>query len=84
VLSFEDGGAPTFVCSGRSWWDIPGTLSSIGADAQSMFSPTKSWFALRQPWGSCVLQGEARLSLITNEKGGILDDTIITNAGDYL
>jgi len=28
--------------------------------------------------------GEGRLSLITNDAGGILDDTIITNAGDYI
>ena len=27
--------------------------------------------------------GEARLSLLTNPDGGIIDDTIITNAGDY-
>lgn len=27
--------------------------------------------------------GEARLSLLTNKDGGIIDDTIITNAGDY-
>jgi len=27
--------------------------------------------------------GEARLSLLTNKEGGIIDDTIITNAGDY-
>lgn len=27
--------------------------------------------------------GEARLSLLTNPEGGIIDDTIITNAGDY-
>lgn len=24
------------------------------------------------------------LSLVTNEKGGIIDDTVITNAGDYI
>jgi glycine cleavage system aminomethyltransferase T len=29
------------------------------------------------------VQGEAKLSLITSKDGGILDDTIITNAGDY-
>lgn len=29
-------------------------------------------------------EGEGRLSLITNERGGIIDDTVITNAGDYL
>jgi len=28
--------------------------------------------------------GEGRLSLITNEDGGIVDDTVITNAGDYI
>eukprot|EP01041_Mallomonas_annulata_P006353 gene6353-12849_t len=28
--------------------------------------------------------GEAKLSLIMNEKGGIVDDTVITNAGDYI
>lgn len=28
-------------------------------------------------------EGEARLSLVTNKDGGIIDDTIITNAGDY-
>ena len=28
--------------------------------------------------------GEGRLSLLTNESGGILDDTVITNAGDYV
>ena len=28
--------------------------------------------------------GEGRLSLLTNESGGILDDTVITNAGDYI
>eukprot|EP00639_Heterosigma_akashiwo_P004887 CAMPEP_0194574918 /NCGR_PEP_ID=MMETSP0292-20121207/10591_1 /TAXON_ID=39354 /ORGANISM="Heterosigma akashiwo, Strain CCMP2393" /LENGTH=411 /DNA_ID=CAMNT_0039426563 /DNA_START=42 /DNA_END=1277 /DNA_ORIENTATION=+ len=29
-------------------------------------------------------EGAGRLSLITNENGGILDDTVITNAGDYI
>jgi hypothetical protein len=29
-------------------------------------------------------QGEARLSLITNERGGIVDDTVIANAGDHM
>eukprot|EP00542_Grammatophora_oceanica_P010382 CAMPEP_0194030132 /NCGR_PEP_ID=MMETSP0009_2-20130614/3725_1 /TAXON_ID=210454 /ORGANISM="Grammatophora oceanica, Strain CCMP 410" /LENGTH=411 /DNA_ID=CAMNT_0038670023 /DNA_START=45 /DNA_END=1280 /DNA_ORIENTATION=- len=29
-------------------------------------------------------EGEGRLSLVTNEKGGILDDTVITNAGDHV
>uniref|UniRef100_A0A7S2HI00 Aminomethyltransferase n=1 Tax=Helicotheca tamesis TaxID=374047 RepID=A0A7S2HI00_9STRA len=28
--------------------------------------------------------GSGCLSLITNEKGGIIDDTVITNAGDYI
>ena len=28
--------------------------------------------------------GEAKLSLIMNEKGGIVDDTVITNAGDFI
>lgn len=28
--------------------------------------------------------GEAKLSLIMNESGGIVDDTVITNAGDYI
>lgn len=28
--------------------------------------------------------GTGCLSLVTNEKGGILDDTVITNAGDYV
>ena len=28
--------------------------------------------------------GEAKLSLIMNEAGGIVDDTVITNAGDYI
>jgi len=28
--------------------------------------------------------GQAKLSVYTNEKGGIIDDTMITNAGDYL
>lgn len=32
----------------------------------------------------CIHQGEARLSVITNENGGIIDDTVITNAGDYI
>jgi glycine cleavage system aminomethyltransferase T len=30
------------------------------------------------------LQGEARLSLVTLESGGILDDTVITNYGDHV
>ena len=29
-------------------------------------------------------EGEGRLSLVTNTAGGILDDTVITNAGDYV
>ena len=28
--------------------------------------------------------GHACLSLLTNERGGIIDDTVITNAGDYI
>ncbi len=28
--------------------------------------------------------GCAKLSLILNEQGNILDDTVITNAGDYM
>jgi aminomethyltransferase len=28
--------------------------------------------------------GEGKLSLIMNENGGIVDDTVITNAGDYI
>lgn len=28
--------------------------------------------------------GDAKLSLILNEKGTIVDDTVITNAGDYI
>lgn len=28
--------------------------------------------------------GEAKLSLIMNEQGGIVDDTVITNAGEYI
>lgn len=29
-------------------------------------------------------EGEAKLSLIMNEAGGIVDDTVITNAGDHI
>lgn len=29
-------------------------------------------------------EGEAKLSLIMNEKGTIMDDTVITNAGDHI
>jgi len=29
-------------------------------------------------------EGEARLSLVTNHEGNILDDTVITNAGDHV
>jgi aminomethyltransferase len=29
-------------------------------------------------------QGAGCLSLVTNEKGGIIDDTVITNAGEYI
>jgi aminomethyltransferase len=28
--------------------------------------------------------GQGCLSLVTNENGGIIDDTVITNAGDYI
>ena len=28
--------------------------------------------------------GESKLSLIMNEEGGIVDDTVITNSGDYI
>lgn len=28
--------------------------------------------------------GHSKLSVFTNDKGGIIDDTMITNAGDYL
>lgn len=28
--------------------------------------------------------GQGCLSLVTNETGGIIDDTVITNAGDYI
>ena len=28
--------------------------------------------------------GSGLLSLVTNDKGGILDDTVITNAGDFI
>ena len=31
-----------------------------------------------------LAEGEGRLSLVTNEQGGIIDDTVITNAGDYI
>ena len=31
-----------------------------------------------------LAEGHGCLSLITNEKGGIIDDTVITNAGDYV
>jgi aminomethyltransferase len=29
-------------------------------------------------------EGQGCLSLVTNEKGGIIDDTVITNAGDHI
>jgi len=29
-------------------------------------------------------EGHGCLSLVTNEKGGIIDDTVITNAGNYI
>jgi glycine cleavage system aminomethyltransferase T len=28
--------------------------------------------------------GEAKLTLVTNAKGGIIDDSVITNHGDYM
>ena len=28
--------------------------------------------------------GESKLSLIMNDEGGIVDDTVITNSGDYI
>jgi aminomethyltransferase len=31
-----------------------------------------------------LISGSGLLSLVTNEKGGILDDTVITNAGDHV
>lgn len=31
-----------------------------------------------------LVEGSGCLSLVTNEQGGILDDTVITNAGDYI
>lgn len=31
-----------------------------------------------------LASGSGCLSLVTNEKGGIIDDTVITNAGDYI
>ena len=31
-----------------------------------------------------LAEGHGCLSLVTNEKGGIIDDTVITNAGDYI
>ena len=30
------------------------------------------------------LAGESKLSLITNDNGGIIDDTVITNHGSYM
>lgn len=32
---------------------------------------------------SCFPEGHAKLSLFTNETGGIIDDTVITNRGDH-
>ena len=29
-------------------------------------------------------EGEGKLSLIMNDRGGIVDDTVITNAGDHI
>ena len=31
-----------------------------------------------------AVQGEARLSLVTNEKGGIIDDTVITRYDKFM
>jgi aminomethyltransferase len=31
-----------------------------------------------------LAEGSGLLSLVTNENGGIIDDTVITNAGDYI
>jgi aminomethyltransferase len=31
-----------------------------------------------------LAEGHGCLSLVTNEKGGIIDDTVITNAGEYI
>lgn len=31
-----------------------------------------------------LADGHGCLSLVTNEKGGIIDDTVITNAGDHI
>lgn len=33
---------------------------------------------------AALKEGEAKLSLIVNENGGIVDDTVITNAGDHI
>jgi aminomethyltransferase len=33
---------------------------------------------------ACLKPGEGKLSLIMNEAGGIVDDTVITNAGDFI
>lgn len=33
---------------------------------------------------ACLGETEGKLSLIMNENGGIVDDTVITNAGDYI
>jgi aminomethyltransferase len=33
---------------------------------------------------SGLAPGSGLLSLVTNAKGGIIDDTVITNAGDYI
>jgi glycine cleavage system aminomethyltransferase T len=30
-----------------------------------------------------LAEGEGHLSLVTNENGGIIDDTVITNASDF-
>jgi aminomethyltransferase len=33
---------------------------------------------------AALREGEGKLSLITNEDGNIVDDTVITNAGDHI
>lgn len=33
---------------------------------------------------AALKEGEGKLSLIVNENGGIVDDTVITNAGDHI
>ena len=33
---------------------------------------------------AALKEGQAKLSLIMNETGGIVDDTVISNAGDFI